>query len=515
MKNTSPLFFALLFACCKFAPQPPAPVCPCNCDTTVVVVPPIVPGAGGDASKIGTCLFTWTPTAYMDTFDIVRAYISAEFISTESGIFVEPIFRSRTDDGKGLDTWIKNLNDKGCTPIICVNQTPSWFWSGTPLAMKMPQMGRQAAEAETYDPHESFKAFLSGGSVADRALSAENVPDHPPVKPGFSRTDPNSYATYARIFGELAKRYGSKKHTEFWVNSTPRWNNDPPNQKLSGLGYKFALEAWNEPEKFWKKGDGSGIYMEAEEYAALYAACYFSVKKEDDTVPVYMGGLTGFDIGYIRRFVAALQALGCPIPDFNLHHYGHYGNKLGVWPPTWFDNGACPPELDLDFAGITPIVELAKQYGRKVIVTEFGSDTRQPSWMYAAPIGGRTSEQLQGDWLCRTYLEYLRLGVSVMTMFNGNDEMGAGMYTSCGLLTNEGAGFKPKPSYYAVTALKKELTGVSFVKDESTPQARILRFEGGGVIKYAYWSPTATGAAFQDRVAGKTVNVTEQVQFTK
>lgn len=513
MKNFLPFLFLIFFAACT-NPGTTTP-CVCPCDSTVVVVPPNPIGTGGDASKIGTCLFTWTPTALMDTFDVVRAYISAEFISTESGIFVEPIFRSRTDDGKGLDTWIKNLNNKGAIPILCINQTPAWFWNGTQMAMSAPQMSQSVADAVTYDPHASFKRFMSGPNLAARALSATNGPEHPPVKPGFSRTDPKSYETYARIFGELAKRYGSKKHTEFWVNSTPRWNNDPPNEKLSGLGYKFALEVFNEPEPFWRKGDGSGVYMEPEEYAALYAACYFSIQKADDKVPVYMAGLTGFDIDYLRRFATALQALKCPVPDFNLHNYSHYGNKLGVWPPTWFDNGACPPELDLNFPTIKPIVELAKQYGKKVVVTEFGLDIRQPSWMYAPPIGNRTSDQLQGDWNCRTYLEYIRYGVSAMTMFTGNDELGAGMFTSCGLLTNESVGFKPKPSYYAVSLLKKELTGVSFTKDESTPQTRIMRFEGGGVVKYAYWSPTASGATFQAQVAGKSVNVTEQVKFIR
>ena len=462
----------ILFAACEA--QPPA-VCPCPCPD---VPPP--PATGVDAKHFfSTCCFPWTPVEKMGAFSSVRAYISADFISTEKGIFVEPIFKARTDPAGGLDSWVSALNEKGCTPILCINQMPEW---------------------------------MRGGRDAD----------HPPVKQGLSRTDPASYADYARIFSELAKRYGNKKYPPegLFVNSSPRWTNDPPNVKKSGLGYKVGFEVWNEPDKWWKKDEGS-IYIEAEEYAALFAACYKAVKSVDATLQVYNGGFTGFDLPYMTRFVAALKALDCPMPDaFTVHHYSNVGNVLGKWPPTWFDGGACAPELDKDFLGIVPVLELAKANGCPVWVTEFGVDTRPPSWMYAKPFAGKSSEQLQSEWNLRTYLEYMRLGVARCMVFNGNDEVGAkngGLYVSSGLLYGEGeAGnvFGPKPAYTSLVGAAGSLSGTTYSKDESTATERILRFDGPTKTVWAYWSPTASGRETMADIGGKYVSVTEHPQFT-
>lgn len=418
----------------------------------------------------------------MGVFSFVNTFISADFISTDKGVFVEPIFKSRTDPDKGLDSWIKALNDKGCTPWLCINQTPSWMLPGT---------GQASA-------------------------------DHPPVQKGASRTDPKSYAEYARIFGELAKRYGSVKYPEsdLWVNTTSRWTNDGPNQKISGLGYKFALTVWNEPDRFWHKGDGTGIYMEPEEYAAMFAACYEAVKAADQNVPCYMAGLTGTDMDYMTRFINALKAMGKPLPDaLVLHKYSHKGNEAGKHPPSWFDSGACAPELDKSFNDIKAFVTYAKSLNRPLFVTEFGTDTRPPSWMYAPPFAGKTSDQIQAEWVCRTYLEYLRVGVDKMSVFNGNDEAGAingGLYTNSGLLYGEGEQgkvFQPKPAYTAVTALVSALRGLTFTKDESTAQARIMRFEGAGKMTFVYWSPTASGADVSILVNGMNFTATEQPKY--
>lgn len=462
----------------------------------------------------------------MGAFAFVNTFISADFISTSTGIFVEPIWKSRTDPNAGLDSWIKGLNDRGCTPMLCINQTPSWMF-GAAYARSPQNAAQSASPADTYDPHGDFKRYQSGQLRRLRmagAAAETGSPDHPPIRPGASRTDPKSYAEYARIFGELAKRYGSVKHPEnsLWVNTTSRWTNDGPNKKLSGLGYKFALVVWNEPDRWWRKGDGSGIYMKPEEYAALFSACYEAVKAADPKVPVYMAGLTGTDLPYMMRFVAALKAMGKPMPDaFNLHKYCHAGNRTGVWPPTWWDSGACAPELDQSFNEINPLIELAKTNNRPLIMTEFGVDTRPPSWMYAAPFAGKTSEQIQAEWVCRTYLEYLRMGVDGMAVFNGNDEPGAingGLYTNSGILYGEGEqgkAFTAKPAYAAVTSLAASLRGLTFTKDESTAQARIMRFEGGGKTVWAYWSQTSDGRTLQATVAGKPVTVTESPQFQK
>lgn len=516
MNKASFLFLlaALLFQCTTPTTTTPPPTpCPCPC-------PPTPTETGANAEQFfGTCCFPWTPVQKMGAFTNVRAYVSADFISTAQGIFVEPIWKARTDPAEGLDSWIAALNANGCTPIICVNQTPEWFWGN---AIK-----RSAAlgGVHTYDPHGDLKAWMAqGGKRAERFVAEQLSPEHPPVKPGASRTDPESYATYARIFGELAKRYGSKKFPpeSLWVNSTPRWTNDPPNQKVSGLNLKVGFEVWNEPDKWWRLNDGSGVYMQPEEYAALFAACYAAVKQVDTSLQVYNAGFTGFDRSYMERFIAALKAMGKPMPDaFTVHHYSHAGNNLGQWPPTWWDGGACAPELDKDFAGVLPLVELAKANGRELWVTEFGVDTRGPSWMWAKPVAGKNSEQLQSEWLLRTMLEYMRVGVGRAMLFNANDEAGAlngGLYVNSGILYGEGEPgkiFAPKPAYATLVAAVAELKGLRFIKEESTPTARIMRFEGGGKTVWAYWKPTADGTVADVVVAGTALQAKESVQFKR
>lgn len=469
MKQIALLFLALLASCV----QP----CPCPCPGEP---PPTSPEPTAE-QFFGSCGFPWSPVERMGIFPTLRTYVAADFVSTQSGIFVEPIFRARTDPAAGLDSWAKALNEKGCTPVLCINQTPSWFGAGD----------------------------------ADRA----------PVSPaGASRTDPASYAQYARIFGELAKRYGKNKFPpeSLWVNTSPRWTNDPPNQRVSGLGLKIGFEVWNEPDKWWRKGDGSGAYFEPEEYAALFAACYRAVKSADSTLQVYNGGMTGFDLQYMERFVVALKALKCPMPDaFTVHHYSHAGNQLGRWPPTWFDGGACSPEADKDFTGVLPLIELAKANGRELWATEFGCDTRGPSWMWAKPTAGKTSEQLQSEWVVRTCLEYMRLGAGRAVVFNANDEAGAlngGLYANSGLLYGEGEPgkiFAPKPVYHALAGVLQELKGFRYAKDESTATARVLRFEGQTKTKWAFWSPTQDGRTGQVQVDVFTVPLTEAVGFVE
>lgn len=493
------ILFCLVFISCTTKPVPTQ--CPCPCppgpDTTQV-------NATNLDHYQGTCTFTWTPATKIGALGSGRAYIAADFISTAQGLFVQPIFKSRTDPDGGLDTWIEAMNKAGATAILCVNQTPSWM-----LSQGQAQAPKSKAQAEQgsfgYDPHGDFKRHQSGELRRLRMAeaSAASEPDHPPIKPGLSRTDPKSYAEYAKIFGELAKRYGKKKHDPAtqWVNTTPRWTNDPPNQKLSGLNYDVVLEVWNEPDKWWRQNDGSGIYFLPEEYAALFSACAAAAKAADPDTKVWSAGLTGFDAGYMERFLAALKQLGGPMPDgFTVHHYSHHGNKLGQWPPTWWDSGACSPERDQDFNGVDRFVALAKQYKVGLHVTEYGTDTRPPSWMYPMAVPGKNAEQTQGDWAVRTALEYLRKGVAGVNIFNGNDEVNArqgGLYQNSGLLYGEGEPgkvFAPKPSYAQVKGLHDFLKGKQYVADESVPGLRALKFtDGAGAAWGVYWLPTQEG----------------------
>lgn len=381
---------------------------------TIVPPPPPVPNTN-DELFVGTNCFTWTPLSLLDTIGSVRAYISSQFIWTQLGLFVEPIFQSRTDDGKGLDTWLSECKRRGMDPVLCINQTPYWFNSG-------------------------------GSQDLDRA----------PVKPGLLRTNPQAYSDFASMLGQLAKRYGRTtwSNSQLRIDPTSRWTNDGPNVKKSGLNTLKWIEVWNEPDKWWKKDDGSGAWMEPEEYAAMLSISYDSIKFSDPTMKVAMAGLTSFDLDYLTRmdnwFKANRLDKKFPADAINVHQYATTQN--------WSEG--IPVNESPEFQKVHRVVKFAKDRKLETWVSEFGYDTNPPSWVYAKPRNGKTSEQLQGEWIVETY-KFLKLaGVDRAFVFTANDEgcaKSGGTFCSSGLLYGESAGanaYKPKPSYFQVLTLK-------------------------------------------------------------
>jgi len=405
MKLTFLLLFVkivLLFESCGTTPCPP-----CNCDTPTT--PPN--DTLTECQKIGICAFTWTPLDKLDTFKQVRVFVTPDFIWSERGLFVEPIKQSRTDDGKGLDTWLRECKRRGILPTLAINQSPSYF-----------------------------------------GLSH---PDMPPTRLGNDRTKPESYKEFAQIFGQLARRYGSIMYhsNTLKVDTLPRWTNDPPNKRLSGLNLPLILEIWNEPDKWWHT---SPVYITAPEYGAMLAACYDSVKAADPKILVAMAGLTNFDLKYLNELDAYFKATRggvWPCDIINVHHYSNRGNELGKHPPTWLPSGGVPVELDKDFARAVEVVKFAKARGKKVWVSEFGYDTRAPSQMHVQATGGMNDEQTQAAYLIGAYEAYLKAGFDGCFAFTMNDELNSAsgsLFSSCGLLNNETTGFRPKESYSIV-----------------------------------------------------------------
>jgi hypothetical protein len=339
----------------------------------------------------------------------------------------------------------------------------------------------------------------------------------------MDRTDPKSYADFAAFWFQFVARYGSVKHdvSKLRVDKTQRWPGDVPNVSLSGLNLIKRVEIWNEADKWWKKGGAeNAIYMEPAEYAAMLWVCYDQCKAADPSVQVVMAGLTGFDLKYLQGMDAYYKAKGVPFKAdvINVHHYSNRGNELGVWPPTWYEGGAVCPELDRDFVGVVQIVKFAHDKGKQIWVTEFGSDSKGPSWMYAQPVGGFTSEELQAQWLARTYLEYFRLGVDNCFMFNAINEPGeenGGLYLNSGLLHGENwtVPFQVKPSYTTTTQLITWLSGSKTLSDLSTGSVRVLAFRIDNKTRVVYWSPTMSGERRTLKVGACTLTATEWPQY--
>lgn len=424
----------------------------------------------GAGAAINVCGFHWVPMDRLSPFSATRLYISSEWIWRPDGLFVEPIYQAQTADVNGLDTYLIRAKQQGLRVLPCIHQTPKWM----------------VGDAD----------YADGGA------------DQNPARPkNADKTVPSSYAAIAEMYRQFVMRYGSRKHKDgdLHVDKTPRWKGDVPNEKKSGLNLITHIEVWNEPDKWWKIGtDESEAYMPPREYAAMLSACYDAIKAADPSVLVVMGGLTGADMPYLTEMHRWFEQQGMNFKAdvINIHHYSNTANDATGWPPSWSEAGAICPEKDKAFEKIANVVAFAKGIGRPVWVTEFGYDTRPPSPMYASPVGGFTSEQLQAQWLARSYLEYMRKGVDNCFLFNIVDERGApygGLYQNSGILYGEGSDktYSPKPAHGVLAQLAAELSGGWLAKDLSKPSYRMLQFNfPDGRQKVVYWSPTMEGKTF-------------------
>jgi len=425
------VFVALLLAwsCTGVVPGtcPPCPVCPPT-DTTVVVVPP--PGTTGKAA-IGVNTFPWIPIEKLTPFGSVRIYIGSHWIWRPGGLFIQPMFQAETEYAHGIDEYLTKCKSAGIDPLLCIHQTPEWYVN----------TGRD-----------------DGGN------------DYPPVKTGMSRTDPKSYKDYASMLFQVAARYGRQTHPpdKLRVDVTPRWSGDVVNTKKTALDLCKYIEPWNETDKWWKRQQGQNTeYFTPDETAAMMSACYdghegtlgagAGIKVADPSMVVVMPGLTDFDVQYITKldlwFKANRKDKKWPCDVFNLHHYSNTGNAATIHPPTWNQNGACVPALDKNFSGIKFLVGFARANGMKTWITEFGADSKNPSQM------GAGSEAKQAEIITETYKAYFAEGVERCFVFMAADEPGAasaGLWQTCGVLTNRVSGYAQKESWFAVEKLSKE-----------------------------------------------------------
>lgn len=487
-------------------------------DTTTT--PPVVQ-ASGAAEKVNLSGFHWVPLDKLKPFKFLRIYVATNWVWQKGGLYVEPMYQAGSPAVPGFDTYLAAAKAQGLEVMPCINQTPAWYRNGWFTGQQAK--AQKALAPDKYNTKTSiWKDAINGKAQSAEAASGDLGDDFPPVRPGYDRTSPKSYSDFAGFWGQFIMRYGSVKHplNKLRVDKTPRWSGDIPNEPKTGLALVKYVEVWNEPDKWWKLGGAeSAIYMQPQEYAAMLWACYDSIKAADPAVQVVMSGLTGFDLAYLTAMEAYYKAKGVQFKAdvVNVHHYSNSGNQLGQWPPTWNEAGAVCPEADKDFPGIYPLVKFAHDRQKPIWVTEFGSDTRAPSWMFAAPFSGFNSEQLQAQWLARTYLEYIRYGVDNCFMFNAINEPGeanGGLYQNSGLLygQNAPAPFAPKPSYITVTQLIADLKDAVYLADLSTPQVRIMAFRIPGKVRLFYWSPTMAGASINFKIGTNTLTATEWPQ---
>jgi len=321
--------------------------------------------------------------------------------------------------------------------------------------------------------------------------------DEKPVIKGGDPMQPQSYIAHASFLFQFVARYGSTRVDE----SLLKLKAGQPVR--SGLGLVRHVENWNEPDKWWK---GRAAMFSPFELAAMCSADYdghrqsigrtVGIKNADPDMKLVMGGLAKPEIEYIKamKLWADFHRGGdFPADVINLHHYSNDAGGQGGRP-----TAGISPEADGLRERFQHVVEWRDQFlpDKEVWVSEFGYDTNPKSPQHAPAIGSADAEEVQGQWIVRSFLALAAAGVdrAQVYMLRDVDPESVVQYDSSGLTSGKGE-HKPKRAWYYVAALRNILRGTRFEAEIPSGDARvrIYRFrsdEASPRRVYAVWCPT-------------------------
>jgi hypothetical protein len=497
-------------------------------DTVIIPAPPTTTGLTGVGARINVCGYHWIPWGKVaGVFTKQRIFQVAEWTWDEKGFSPQPLAGAISETVLGYDDYLADAKAKGVSIIPAINQTPSWFANHPNQPQLLFVSDADGSSLPYYNPKQGIADYLGQGpEVPSMAIDGYD-PDMLPRKPGTDPVDPASYIDWAKFFFQWGARYGTKAWPldMIHVNETPPYPNYPHNEKKTGLGLLEYIEPGNEPIKFWKPELG----VTPEQVAAMMSAVYDGhngtlgrgVGLYDCGIKVVLPGLTSANLDEYKRMEAWCRANR---PDktlawdiVNFHWYSNTGNIAGVWPPRQWIAGA-PADCDPGWSDVEKFVTYVHSTGMPVWCTEFGYDSRGPSWQEAVPYRNYTGEELQAMWLVRNYLMLFRAGVDQAFVFNGINEPGAvngGLYQNSGLLYGRGepAPYSPKLAYHAVAALAKSLDGYTYIGDASPGgNVMLMRFKKGNQTICYTWMRTVDGSTAKIKLDGKTITVTETPQ---
>lgn len=250
------------------------------------------------------------------------------------------------------------------------------------------------------------------------------------------------------------------------------WGDFPPNDLNAWGEYVYQavkhfkgkikyFEIWNEPhfDLFFNGGT-------ADDYVALLKVAYTQAKKANPDCRIV--GLGGTDAEYARK---VFEKGGHNYMDIaSIHIYNMFGH---------------PPEKAWYAASLNDSKKVVEEYkpGMGIWLTETGWPTHSgfsEGWM------GVTSEN-QANFLVRSIVLSLSYGVKRIFWFSAKDagDDKTNFEWNQGLLSHDG---KPKPSYFAYSALIQFLEGKTFAKKIEIPKVQARLFTGKNKAVCVLWS---------------------------
>jgi hypothetical protein len=221
------------------------------------------------------------------------------------------------------------------------------------------------------------------------------------------------------------------------------------------------------------------------------------LKNADPNGKLVMSGLAKLNLDYIKA-----MKLWCdykrggsfPWKVINFHQYCNDAGGQGGTPTV-----GVSPEADNLKGRMETIRDYRDRYlpGVELWLSEFGYDTNAASPQRAPAIGTFSAEEVQAQWLVRSYFALVAAGVDRAAMFmsrNSNDA-GTGKFETSGLTSTGAGGFVPKISWYYVYTLKNRLKGLRYAAEQSSGNANVKIYQfkdaGGAIKAYAVWCPTS------------------------
>ncbi len=332
-----------------------------------------------------------------------------------------------------------------------------------------------------------------------------NRSDEKPVLAGGDPTQPQSYVAHASYLFQFAARYGGTRVNETLLKLKPG------QAARSGLGLVRYMENWNEPDKWWK--DRASCFLPAE-LAAMCSADYdghrgamgrtVGIRNADPGMRLVMGGLARPEIEYLKamKLWADFHRGGdFPADVVNLHHYSNDAGGQGGRPTV-----GVSPEADGLRERFQRVVEWRDRFlpGKEVWVSEFGYDTNPKSTQHAPAIGTADAQEVQGQWIVRSFLALAAAGVdrAQVYMLRDVDANSTVQYDSSGLTSEKGK-HVPKRTWHYVAALRHILRGTRFESEVPSGDANVrvylFRSDDASARRvYAVWCPTSS----QSQVSG-------------
>lgn len=325
-----------------------------------------------------------------------------------------------------------------------------------------------------------------------------------PIVNNKNPEDPFAYAAHADHMFQFAARYGSTVHSK----EDLKLANDQ--KVVSGLNLVKYVENWNEQDKQW---EGRESYFSPYEFAAMSSADFdghlgkmgkkIGVKNADPAMKMVMGGLATLNINYIKaiKFWSDHNRNGSvPFDVINVHHYCNSSkqSKDDI-------HGISPEEGKLKEL-LLELVEYRNQNlpDKEIWITEFGYDTNPKSPQRAPQIGEYTHEEVQAQWVVRSYLAIAASGVDKASLYmlrDANSE-GKNKYATSGLTSDKASGKKPKASWFYIKTLKSRLNGMRFVEENSldSDKIRVTKFKNFNDQSGAFvvWCPTSNGSTINN-----------------